>query len=109
MPAAELTGDAVTESSPAVRLRVQRARDLQQGRSADTGVPTNGDLRGRPVQAACRPDDAAVRLLRRAAERLGLSARSHHRVLSVARTIADLSGSGGVEAVHVAEALQYRG
>ena len=109
VPAAELTGDAVTESSPAVRLRVQRARDLQQARSADTGVPTNGDLRGRPVLAACRPDDAAVRLLRRAAERLGLSARSHHRVLSVARTIADLSGSGGVEAVHVAEALQYRG
>ena len=108
LPAAELAGDAVPEGSAEVRLRVQRARDLQEARRCETGVTTNGDLRGRAVLAACHPDDAAVRLLRRAAERLGLSARSHHRVLSVARTIADLADSGSVEAVHVAEALQYR-
>lgn len=96
------------EMSATVRERVHAARAIQQARSTAGAARTNGALRGRSVDALCRPDAAGERLLRRAAERLGLSARGYDRVLKVGRTVADLAGSCGVTADHVAEALQYR-
>ncbi len=108
VPAADITGGSSGESSSAVRTRICAARAVQQTRSGAAGARTNADLRGRAVLTWCRPDAHGRELLRRAIERLGLSARGYDRVLKVGRTIADLAGSEGVTADHVAEALQYR-
>ena len=108
VPAAALGGDAAAEPSAAIRGRVVAARSCQERRLATVGARVNAELQGRAVWRLCRPEPAARQLLERAVERLGLSARGYHRVLKVARTIADLAGSGGLQAQHVAEALQYR-
>jgi len=94
-------------SSAEVRGRVLRARAAQAERARGKPVP-NARLRGAALRRDCAPDDAGRRLLQAAVERLGLSARAHDKVLRVARTIADVEGSDGVRAAHVAEAVQYR-
>jgi magnesium chelatase family protein len=68
----------------------------------------NSEMTPAEIRRYCRLDEAGERLLRTAVERLGLSARGYHRVLKLARTIADLAGAERIAAVHVAEALQYR-
>jgi magnesium chelatase family protein len=108
VPAAALGGDASGEPSVAILGRVVAARSCQERRLAAVGGRVNAELQGRAVWRLCRPEPAARHLLERAVERLGLSARGYHRVLKVARTIADLGGSDGLQAEHVAEALQYR-
>jgi magnesium chelatase family protein len=108
VPVASITDGGAGEPSTAVRARVNAARLVQQQRYGTTGPRTNGDLRGRAVAQACRPDGPGRDLLRRAVERMGLSARGYDRVLKVARTIADLGGVERVAAGHVGEALQYR-
>ena len=97
-----LTDDAC--NSAAVRDRVTAARALQRERQ---GVP-NGRLHVGALQRVAVPGVAAADLLSTAMKRLSLSARAYHRILKVARTVADLDGSVGVEASHVAEALGYR-
>jgi magnesium chelatase family protein len=92
------------EPSAAVRTRVEAARAVQRQRQ---GQP-NALLAGGDIERHCVPEPAAQRLLRDAASRLWLSARGFHRVLKVARTVADLAGAPGLAATHVAEALQYR-
>jgi magnesium chelatase family protein len=92
------------ETSAAIRSRVSLARERQVDRQ---GTP-NARLEAREVDAHCVPDGAGAALLAQAVRRLGLSARGHHRVLKVARTIADLAGEAQVRANHVAEAIQYR-
>ena len=94
------SGDATT----AIRERATRAREAQL---AHQGKP-NARLAGGEIEGHCRPDAAGQALLRDAASRLGLSARAFHRVLKVARTIADLDERKGLAARHIAEALQYR-
>ena len=106
--AALLVGDGAGEASAAVRGRVQAARARQDARRADTGVRLNAELQGRAVWRHCQPDPAGRHLLERAVERLGLSARAYHRVLKVARTIADLGETAMPTEEHLAEALQYR-
>jgi magnesium chelatase family protein len=96
------------EASSTVRDRVLRAREIQHARYGAGAARTNADLRGRSVAAFCRPDPQGRALLRRGVDTFGLSARGYDRVLKVARTVADLSGSAHVHADHVAEALQYR-
>jgi magnesium chelatase family protein len=101
--------DAVAgEPSAVVRERVGTARRLQHGRYGHGGPRTNAELRGRAVMQTCRPDAHGRELLRRAVDKLGLSARGYDRVLKVARTIADLGAHEGVRGDHIAEALQYR-
>ena len=72
------------------------------------GVRLNAEADGEVLDKAARPDEPGRKLLVEAAERMGLSARGYHRVLRVARTLADLEGAGGVARLHVAEALSYR-
>jgi magnesium chelatase family protein len=92
------------ESSGAVRRRVTAARELQAARQ---GTP-NARLDAAGVARHCIPDAAGEALLARAMRRLALTARGYHRVLKVARTVADLAGAVGIEASHVTEALGYR-
>ncbi|HRP73856.1 MAG TPA: ATP-binding protein, partial [Luteimonas sp.] len=105
LPPAELRPDAPEgESSAAIRARVEAARMLQHRRA---GRP-NAQLSQSETMVACRlaPRDQA--LLERAIDALQLSARAMHRILRVARTIADLAGSETIATVHLTEALGYR-
>ena len=104
LTAAELRHAPAGESSATVRARVEAARACQIARD---GVPA-ARLGAARIERACRLSAEASRLLDRALEQLGLSARAYHRCLRLARTIADLAGAGAVEAAHVAEAVGYR-
>lgn len=96
------------ESSAEIRSRVVAARERQRRRYQDEGIYTNAQLKPRQIKRYCGLAHTAQELLERAMVRLRLSARAHGRILRVARTIADLAGSETIEAVHVAEAVQYR-
>ncbi len=104
---ADLTGDPDGEASRAVRARVLSARERQLGRLGRAGR-LNAALGGRAFDRLCALDAEGRRLLERSAERMQLSARGYHRVLKVARTIADLAGATSIAMPHVAEAIQYR-
>jgi magnesium chelatase family protein len=106
----KLADDAVGESSEAVRGRVEAARGRQQGRFAGTRFICNAEMTPMEVRQHCQMalEESAQSLLRLAMNQLALSARSFHRVLKLARTIADLSGAETIASSHLAEALQYR-
>ena len=100
---------ASSETTRAVANRVASARERQRQRWGSGDLDTwNAAMNPVQVGETCRLEDAAQRLLDRAFEKLGLSARAVHRVLKVARTLADLSDSPGILSSHIAEAIQYR-
>ncbi|MHB1140150.1 MAG: magnesium chelatase subunit ChlI family protein [Sulfuricaulis sp.] len=92
------------ESSSAVRERVERARERQRQRSNCI----NAALGNKQIEETCGLEEEGRRLLEQAIDRLGLSARAYHRVLKVARTIADLAAEETIRPAHLAEAVQYR-
>lgn len=97
------------EASATVAGRVRAAREVQAERFAEAeGARANADAEGALLEAIATPDAEGRELITRVAERFGLSARGYHRVLRVARTIADLDGSGNVRRPHVAEAVSFR-
>ncbi len=106
---ADLDLPATGEGSAAVAARVAAARAVQTARyAAAPGVRVNADTEGAVLEAVATPDAEGRALLSMVAERFGLSARGYHRVLRVARTIADLDGSAEVRKPHVAEAVSFR-
>jgi magnesium chelatase family protein len=104
LPREALRAAPTAEDSRCVQARVTAARERQLAR----GGARNAALSNRAVEAVCRLSDADQRLLERAIEQLGLSARAYHRILKVARTIADLAGAERIETPHLAEAIGYR-
>jgi magnesium chelatase family protein len=109
--AADLILPPPSEGSREVAARVARARDIQAARYAELGlanVRVNAQANGPVLEDIARADNAGLALLRDAADSMRLSARGYHRVLRVARTLADLDGAEKVGRVHLAEALSYR-
>jgi len=110
--ASDLSLPPPAEGSAAVAARVTRARAIQaeryQALPDGVAVRTNAEADGALLEAVASPDAEGRRLLTEAAERMKLSARGYHRVLRVARTLADMAGKPNVRRVHIAEALSYR-
>ena len=108
----KLSGDRLGESSELIRKRVQTARDIQRARFShiDSRHPifSNADMRVGEIRQFCKLQDEGQSLMRAAMSQMNLSARAYHRILKLARTIADLAGSEEIQSVHLAEALQYR-
>jgi magnesium chelatase family protein len=112
----KLSGDRMGENSASIRTRVQAARDIQQARFTNhqsfnhqiTDIVCNADMRLGEIRKFCKLQEEGQRLMRAAMTQLDLSARAYHRILKLARTIADLAGSEEIQSVHLAEALQYR-
>ncbi len=109
--AADMIGPATAEPSSVVAARVRAAREIQRERYLEAGHPeifTNAAASPTLIEAVVDPDRESQNLMLQAAERFSLSARAYHRVLKVARTLADLAGSSKVARPHIAEALSYR-
>ena len=104
----KLSSDRMGEPSAAIRKRVAEARERQRRRFEGTPLLANADMGPAEVRDYCRTDDAGKSLLRAAMQQLHMSARAYHRILKLARTIADLAGSDDIQTVHLAEAIQYR-
>jgi magnesium chelatase family protein len=114
----KLTSDKLGEPSAAVRERVEAAREVQRTRferaHANGVLPEgrnltcNADMGPAEVRQYCEVDQAGKALLRAAMQQLHMSARAYHRILKLARTIADLAGSEAIQTPHLAEAIQYR-
>ena len=109
----KLSDQRYGEASEVIRARVEAARQMQrlrfqQGGQAAAGILCNADMRTADLREFCALDDASQKLMRAAMAQMHLSARAYHRILKLARTIADLDNSGDIQNTHLAEALQYR-
>jgi magnesium chelatase family protein len=105
----ELSSKGLSESSPEIRQRVQKARKVQQERFIEeTEIFSNAHMQSKEIRKYCKIDKAGQELLKNAITKLGLSARAYDRILKVGRTIADLTAMKHISSDHVAEAIQYR-
>ena len=105
----ELTDTRKSEKSEVVRCRVINARKIQEQRfKRNPNIHANAHMRAKNIQEICIIDEGGKKLLKKAMERLNLSARAYDRILKVARTIADLEESVEIQNEHLAEAIQFR-
>ena len=104
----KLSDDRLGEGSESVRNRVEGARSIQQERFQGTRLTCNAEMTPVEVREFCKVEPEAQSLLKAAMRQLALSARAFHRILKLARTIADLAGAQTIGASHLAEAIQYR-
>ena len=104
----ELYGERPEESSATIRLRVVAARATQQARFAGLPIHCNASMGSKQIRAFCPLPAESETMLRRAMERMHLSARAYDRIVKVARTIADLAGEARIAPAHIAEAIRYR-
>jgi magnesium chelatase family protein len=104
----KLSDDRFGEGSEKVRTRVEGARQIQRERFKGTRLASNADATPVEVREFCQVEPSAQGLLRTAMKQLSLSARAFHRILKLARTIADLEDAPIINAHHLAEAIQYR-
>lgn len=105
----ELTQEQVSEKSEKVRNRVIKARDVQEKRFRENeNIHCNAQMSSKLLKQICKIDEQGKEMLKRATDRLGLSARAFDRILKVARTISDLDDSKEISSAHLAEAIQYR-
>lgn len=104
----KLQNDEVVETSEQIKKRVNEARKIQLERYKDLDIYSNSQLTPKLMEKYCKLDEMSKKILQKAFENLGLSARAHGRILKVARTIADLNGKENIEVAHISEAIQYR-
>jgi magnesium chelatase family protein len=104
----KLTADRLGERSEVIRARVEAAREVQRERFADMLLSCNADMGPTEVRRICQLGEEGRGLVKAAMQQLGMSARAFHRILKLARTVADLAGSERIETPHLAEAIQYR-
>jgi magnesium chelatase family protein len=106
----ELRSNSTPEDSATIRDRVLRAREVQLNRFAAAGerIYSNAQMGPRQIRTYCELSSDCERLLERAMQQQGLSARAHDRILKLARTIADLDGAAEIQSKHIAEGIQYR-
>ncbi len=104
----KLSSERLGESSSDIRKRVETARQCQRERFSGSDIVCNADMRVGEIRKFCKLDEAGESLIKAAMSQLQLSARGYHRVLKLARTIADLARSENIQTAHLAEALQYR-
>jgi len=103
-----LEKNRASESSETIRLRVEKARQVQRARYRGKGIACNAQLGVRELDLYCQVPKEAESLLKMAIQELGFSARAYHKCLKVARTIADLEAKDDLETAHVAESIHYR-
>jgi magnesium chelatase family protein len=107
----KLSGDRLGEPSAVIQERVEKARVRQRERFEKTGIThlqANADMGPAEVRQFCELDEAGKQLMRAAMKQMNMSARAFHRILKLARTIADLEECERIETHHLAEAVQYR-
>ena len=105
----ELSSERTGEQSISIRERVQNAREIQNDRfKKEKNIFCNAHMQSNEIRKYCKVDESGQELLKNAITKLGLSARAYDRILKVARTIADLTGSDQILPEFVAEAIQYR-
>lgn len=104
----ELQKKMINEDSKAIRSRVEKAREIQEQRFQNTNIYFNSEMRNRDIEQFCELKERDQEFLRHVFTTLGLSARSYHRILKVARTIADLDGKKQIDRSHLSEAAGYR-
>jgi magnesium chelatase family protein len=108
IPYDKLAGEVQGEGSEQIRDRVEAARTRQRERFVGTSLTCNADMGPANVRTHSHVEGAGQGILKAAVSQMHLSARAYHRILKVARTIADLEGAPQIAAAHVAEAVQYR-
>ena len=104
----KLSDKRTSEPSATVRERVEAARTVQRELFSDTDLHINADMGPGEIRQFCPVDQTSTHLLKSAMEQMQLSARAYHRILKLARTIADLAGEADIQTPHIAEAIQYR-